>query len=303
MKLLIDGSNMWFRAAVVSQLDMPGGPMLIMANMVKRLVQKYGHKNLVLIWDQGRGGRNIIDPQYKAQREETPGVWEHLPAIQELILALGISVAQAEGFEADDIIGAYAVQSSEEILIVSYDKDFYQLVTDRIKVLRPARTVKGSLIPEVIVDPVYVQNDDDFLCRPNQIILLKSFKGDPSDNLPKLPIRFGGKFKEAFYQRLHQSTSVESFYQDLSNFTEEHQQTLLSFKDRALLTEKIVRIKTEIPYSTLSTKLDKDLLSGILQKYKINPDKSFKLDEWVAFSKESPIKVDPPKQMTQKNLF
>ena len=101
MKILIDASNAWYRAYVATMLDKPGGPVLIMTYMLRRLAKEYGKRNLILCWDAGKGGRKELDENYKAGRQPVDGVWDDIPYMKRMVDCLGLSSATCDGFEAE----------------------------------------------------------------------------------------------------------------------------------------------------------------------------------------------------------
>ena len=291
--LLIDSSNAWYRAWMATHLDKPGGPVMIMTYMLRRVCDRFGKQNVVICLDKGSGGRKEIDPDYKSQRTSTPGVWEDFPFMLRMIRCLGIQIAEKDGYEADDVIGSLAKVSKQPVYIQSYDKDFYQLVDDKIRVLRPEQTVKEKKIPEKIVDRDLVM--EEFGCSPEKVILCKSFLGDHSDNIPKLPIRFVKNFKEDFYKLLLKSKDVNDFYTNINLFDDKYKEDLLAFKDRALLNERLVTIQTNLDIKIKDTKLDADEFEKLCRELKIT---RLRVADWEAMPAEA-----PPPEPVQGSLF
>ena len=127
--VLVDGSNLWYRAYTATMLDPPGGPVMICSSMLRKICEERGKHNIIMCWDAGDGGRKALDDQYKAKRKPVAGVWDDLKWMKKMVKCLGITTAETQGFEADDTIGSLATQSDRDILISSWDKDFYQLVS------------------------------------------------------------------------------------------------------------------------------------------------------------------------------
>lgn len=290
-KLLIDGSNMWFRAFYSTMLDPPGGPVMIMTYMLRRFCDRYGKDNVIVCWDGGHGGRKALDPNYKAQREAKPEIWAALPFMQRMIQAIGVQSARMEGYEADDVAGSLAQQGPAVIL--SYDKDFYQLVSDSISVLRPERTVAGKRYEEQMVDRDIVL--EDYGCPPEKVVLVKSFRGDASDNIPKAPVRFTKKFKGQFYDAIMASENVEHFYSNLEVFDPKYQLDLLQFKKRALLNEALVKIKTDLDVEIAKPSLNYSDFRELCQEIEIT---KLKFADWEIMPDEA-----PPPPPTQGTLF
>jgi DNA polymerase-1 len=295
-KVLVDGANAWYRAYCQAEklgLDAPGAPVVIMSYMIKKPCIKYGKNNVIICWDAGDSGRKLLDDAYKGKRKKTLGVWEDAVYMYKMIDCLGVANASKTGYEADDVIGSLAEQSDDPILILSYDKDFYQLVNDRIKVLRPARTIKGREFPEKIIE----KNDvvEEFGCPTDKVILFKSFRGDASDNIPKLPIRFTKNFQRVFYKVLNMSSSLEGFYSKIELFDKKYHDELNSFRKRAALNYELVKIKTDLDVDVEQEKLDAGAFDNLCLELSI---KRLKIIDWET------IPFDPaPPPPTQGCLF
>lgn len=276
--VLIDGSNFWYRAYLASLatgLDQPGGGLLIFNNMLKKVVKQFGKTNIVICWDSGDGGRKEIAPTYKAQRVVTSDVWIHLKLAIELVDYLGIKIAFLEGYEADDVIGSLAAKSIGNVRILSYDKDFYQLVSDTVKVFRPARKIHGVQKPDEIIGVTEVYNE--FGVFPEKVPLLKAFLGDTSDNIPKLPIRLTANFKKVLINCINRVLTVEGVYDNLELFDDKFKPALVSFKEQATLSFKILKIQTGLTPKVIESEFDESLLEQFALKVNI---KNLKIEEW-----------------------
>jgi DNA polymerase-1 len=289
MKIFIDGSNMWYRAYTATELYRPGGPVSVMTYMLRRQCRERGIDNVVVCWDAGDGGRKAIDPDYKANRKPVEGVWEDIVYMKTMVDILGIPNTHKKGYEADDVAGSLAVQSVDDCMILSYDKDFYQLVNNRISVLRPERTLHGKKIPRKIVDRDEVI--EEFGTYPDKVTLFKAFKGDSSDNIPKLPIRFMPKFKKSLFEVISLSSSLDDFYSQLSHFDEKYHEVLLDFRKRAELNLKLITINTKLDIKVERPKLDSRKFETLCEELEI---KRHKIDDWISMPKEPP--PPPPSQ-------
>lgn len=274
--VLVDGSNLWYRAFSVNPgLDVPGGPILIFSSMLRKIAREFGKRNIVVCWDAGHGGRAEIDPNYKSNREHIKGVWDYLVYAANLVELLGLKIAFLEGFEADDVIGSLALKSSMPVKILSYDKDFYQLVTGTITVFRPARKIHGVQKPDEIIDTASVIKE--FGCLPDKLPLLKSFLGDASDNIPKLPLRLTAAFKKQLLMVINKFSNIEEIYLNLDTFDTKYLTILESFKERAMLSFKMLKIKTDLEPKVIESNFDEAGLQTLCDDLKI---KSLKLEEW-----------------------
>ena len=176
-----------------------------------------------------------------------------------------------------------AKQSDIPVKIVSYDKDFYQLVDDKIEVLRPERTVKGKKIPQQNISRNEVI--EEFGCPPDKVFLCKSFKGDSSDNIPKISIRFTKNFLEQFYKVIIKATDVQHFYENINDLDNKYHQELLSFRDRAILNEKIVKIKTDLKVAVTNPPLSAVSFEALCKEIEVN---KLKISDWQEIPEGTP---------------
>lgn len=182
--LLIDGSSFIFRAFyAVKNLSAPNGmptnAIYGIVNMLKQMQKKYTTRNWVCVFDaKGKTFRDEIYPEYKANRRETPDELKvQFPYIHELIADLGIPVIIQEGVEADDVIATIAKKYAAldyQILIATGDKDFAQIVDDKIILV-------NTMTNEILDHHGVI---DKFGVRPDQIIDYLSLIGDTVDNVP-----------------------------------------------------------------------------------------------------------------------
>lgn len=136
---------------------------------------------------KGGNFRMKLDPNYKAQREKTPeDISISIPIIKDIIKAFNIPIYEVANYEADDIIGTLAAQAATykelETYMMTLDKDYGQLVDDRVYMLRPQHIGNGfdKLGPKEICEKHGIDN-------PLQVIDLLGLMGDSSDNVPGCP--------------------------------------------------------------------------------------------------------------------
>ena len=182
--LLIDGSSFIFRAFyAVRNLSAPSGiptnATYGVINMLKQMEKKYATDHWVCVFDaKGKTFRDDIYPEYKATRRETPPeLVVQIPYIHDIIDKLGIPVIVEDGVEADDVIATIAKKYAREgydILIATGDKDFAQVVDDKITLVN---TMTGEILDVAGVEA-------KFGVRPDQIIDYLSLIGDTVDNVP-----------------------------------------------------------------------------------------------------------------------
>ena len=147
------------------------------------LLKKTNPTHIAVAFDpHGPTFRHEAYPQYKAQREETPeDIRRAVPVIQQLLDAMNITRLECPGFEADDVIGTIATQAEQqgfEVLMATPDKDYGQLVTERVNMYRPKHTGGFEQLGPKEVCEKYG------LSHQKQVIDLLALMGDASDNIP-----------------------------------------------------------------------------------------------------------------------
>ena len=191
--LLIDGFNLMYRCYFATPLltRADGFPTNALHGWVKsiwRLMDQEKPTHTVVFFDLGGAqDRLAIHPDYKAQRSEMPAeLVLQIPYIKSLTRALGLAAIEQNGVESDDLLASCAVQcaaSGDEVLIVSSDKDFAQIVSDSIKVLLPPPSAQPRLGWRLLN---IAGVEEKFGVQPNQIADYLALMGDASDNIPGL---------------------------------------------------------------------------------------------------------------------
>ncbi|MCP4807139.1 MAG: DNA polymerase I [Proteobacteria bacterium] len=183
---LIDGSNHAFRVFHAMPRNMfaagfPTGALLGFANMLRKLEREYAPDWIVCCFDNGPSFRQDLYPEYKGHRPNMPDeLREQWPHFKELVEAWGHTFLNPTGVEADDVIGTLAAQlASDEIdvTMVTGDKDFYQLVTDKTLIL--------DVMKDKVIDIEGVK--EKFGVGPERVIDIQGLAGDSSDNVPGVP--------------------------------------------------------------------------------------------------------------------
>ncbi len=188
---LIDGSGFIFRAyhaipPLTSSKGVPTNAVLGFANMLLKALREHAPTHVAMVLDVSRRSfRTELDPAYKAQRPEPPDdLVPQFPLVREVTRALSVPILEQEGFEADDIIATLATHARShgwEVVIVTGDKDFGQLVDDRVRLYDPmveARGLGGWSGPAEVERKMGVP--------PSQLIEYQALLGDKVDNVPGL---------------------------------------------------------------------------------------------------------------------
>jgi DNA polymerase-1 len=185
--VLVDGSSYLFRAyhalpPLMNSKNQPTGAIFGVANMLKKLLVEYPTHHVAVVFDtKSKNFRHELYPDYKANRPEMPEeLASQILPLHELIRAMGLPLIAIEGIEADDVIGSFAKQAIEDnrqVIISTGDKDFAQLVCDKITLIN---TMSSSRLDEAGVE-------EKFGVKPNQIIDYLALVGDSVDNVPGVP--------------------------------------------------------------------------------------------------------------------
>ncbi len=176
--------------------------------------------------------------EYKSTRDEAPDeMIEQIPIVADVVDALGIARVELPGYEADDVIGTLAERAKErgdEVIIVSSDKDFYQLVDDRVTLFDPWKKVE--------YDAAGVE--DVFGVRPERVVDVLGLMGDASDNVPGVP-GIGKKTATALVTRFGSIDEVLGSVDEISGA--KRKQNLVEFADLARKSRELVTIRRDAP--------------------------------------------------------
>lgn len=186
--------------------------------------------------------RTAIYPEYKSTREKAPDeMLAQLDDIRRVVEGYGIPIVESEVHEADDVIGTLAVQGRDagmEVFIVTGDKDFMQLVDDKLKLWN----LRGSTIKPEILGSKEVEAK--FGVRPDQMIDFLALMGDSSDNIPGVP-RVGQKTARGLLEQFGTLDAVLKRAEEVKQPS--IKKALLENRELALLSRRLVTIFTEVP--------------------------------------------------------
>jgi DNA polymerase-1 len=188
---LIDGNSLAYRAffalpeSIATADGRPTNAIYGFASMMAKILIDHSPKAVIVAWDKGWSGRENVYAEYKSQRKSRPDLLkEQWPALAPLAEAFGFRNVDVQGYEADDVIATLARQASEAgvpVMIVSGDRDVYQLVKDGIRVMTTSRGVTDTKIydREGVIERYGVP--------PELVTDFIGLKGDTSDNIPGVP--------------------------------------------------------------------------------------------------------------------
>lgn len=246
---VIDGNSLMHRAfhAVPPTMNTPDGrptnAIFGFLNMFLKMIDAFNPDGVVVAFDKGKPRvRMEMLPQYKAQRPPMdPDLHAQFPMIKELLAALNVPILQSEGWEGDDILGTMARLGEEagcDMLLVTGDRDMYQLVTEHVNVV----STRKGLSDVAIMTPESV---DDLYhgITPALVPDFYGLKGDTSDNIPGVP-GIGPKKASAL---IAQYGSLDEVIAHADEVKGKMGENLRAHIDDALLSRKVATIRTDAP--------------------------------------------------------
>ena len=246
---VIDGNSLMHRAfhAVPPTMNAPDGrptnAIFGFLNMFLKMIDAFNPDGVVVAFDKGKPRvRMEMLPQYKAQRPPMdPDLHAQFPMIKELLAALNVPILQSEGWEGDDILGTMARLGEEagcDMLLVTGDRDMYQLVTEHVNVV----STRKGLSDVAIMTPESV---DDLYhgITPALVPDFYGLKGDASDNIPGVP-GIGPKKASAL---IAQYGSLDEVIAHADEVKGKMGENLRAHIDDALLSRKVATIRTDAP--------------------------------------------------------
>ncbi len=240
---------------------LPTAATYVFVNMIKKLRQDFAPRYFAAVFDvsgevfrderarsigtmrkwngKTQSFEEVSYEGYKANREAMPeDLRRQIPYIRRALDALRIPILQAEGFEADDVIGTLAREAAEqnhEVFIVSGDKDMMQLVTPHIKILNPQKD-------NLILDPAKVE--ETLGVPPEKVVDVMALRGDSVDNIPGAP----GIGDKGSVELIQQFGSVEAVLDSAAEVKRKsYRESLEQNRDMVLLSKELVTIDSRVP--------------------------------------------------------
>lgn len=246
---VIDGKSVFYRGyyampGLSTKDGTPTGGVFGFASLAIELIKKLEPDYVAVAWDKPKTNirkRREIYPEYKAGRKPAPpDFYEQIPILHELLEAFGWPLYELDDYEADDILGTFALQAHEkgiETCLLTSDLDALQLIAPDTKVY----ALKNGLsnIEEFDVD--YFENK--YGIDVEQFLDLKSLKGDSSDNLPGVP----GIGEKTGIQLLQDYKTLDGIYEHLDDIKPSVANKLTAGKDLAYMSKEVGRIWTDAP--------------------------------------------------------
>ncbi|MED5586020.1 MAG: DNA polymerase I [Verrucomicrobiota bacterium] len=242
------------------------------ANTLVDLLASQEPTHLAVVFDTpAPTERHTIFPDYKANRDAMPeDLALAIPEVKRLIRAFNIPVIEKDGYEADDIIGTLAGRAAAEggceVFMVTPDKDFAQLVDEKVTIYKPGR---GGGEPELIgLEEVKEHWQVD---SPSQVVDILGLWGDASDNIPGVP-GIGEKTAKKLVGRFG---GIKELLENTDQLKGKQKENVENFSEQALLSRRLATIVVDAPveldWSSLKVgERDHDALAGLLVEFEFN---------------------------------
>jgi DNA polymerase I len=244
---LIDGNSLAYRAffalpeSIGTSDGRPTNAIYGLASMLVKIIAEHRPAGVVVAWDAGMSGREVTYDLYKAQRPPRPDLLsEQWPHLMPMVEAFGYANVKVEGYEADDVIGSLARRAQEQgipVMVVSGDRDVYQLVGDGVRVMSTSRGITETKVydREAVIERYGVP--------PELIPDLIGLKGDTSDNIPGVP-GIGEKTAAQLLQRFGSLEGVLEGVEEVSGA--KRKQNLVEHAEDARVSKQLATVQCDI---------------------------------------------------------
>lgn len=265
---LIDGSAYIYRAyhairGLSNSKGLPTNAVFGFTKMLLKLIEDRNPEYIGMFFDvKGPTFRHEIFDAYKANRPPLPeDLSIQIPYIKDITKGFNIPVVEMSGYEADDLIGTLARKAEEtgfSVIMVTGDKDFMQLVTDKSIIWDPMKekTIDGNVIRNT------------YGLEPDQMVDVMGLSGDSADNIPGVP----GIGPKTAVSLIKTFGSMERVYEQVDTIKKKKQhENLVRYKEQALLSKELVKINDKAPVSFTPEDFkysapDSAVLSGLFKK-------------------------------------
>jgi DNA polymerase-1 len=251
---LIDGNSLAYRAffalpeSIATSTGVPTNAIFGFASMLVKILTDYGPKSTVVVWDAGSSGRKEVYSEYKAQRSSRPDLLkEQWPHLEPLVDAFGYRNIKVDGYEADDVIASLAEVAKTqdppiEVMVVTGDRDAYQLVDEQVRIMTTSRGITDT--------KVYDRQGviDRYGIPPELVPDFIGLKGDTSDNIPGVP-GIGDKTAADLLQRFGTLENVLDSVDEISGA--KRKENLTNHANDARVSKHLATAKRDIPLDGL----------------------------------------------------
>ena len=272
---LIDGNSLAYRAffalpeSISTSTGQPTNAIFGFASMLVKILTDYDPKATVVVWDAGSSGRKEVYPEYKAQRRGRPDLLkEQWPHFEPLVDAFGYRNVSLAGYEADDVIASIAERAKAAgvpVMVVTGDRDAYQLVDDGVRIMTTSRGItdtriydRAGVVERYGIGPELVP---DFI----------GLKGDTSDNIPGVP-GIGDKTAAALLQAHGSLEGVLGNVEQISGA--KRKQNLIEFAEDARVSKRLATMHRDLevpidPAGELAREPDRSRLREVFREFEL----------------------------------
>src|SRR5665811_188102 len=244
---LIDGNSLAYRAffalpeSIGTSDGRPTNAIYGLASMLVKIIDEHHPEGVIVAWDAGMSGREVTYDLYKAGRKPRPDLLrEQWPNLMPLVEAFGYTNVKVEGYEADDVIASLTRRAREqgiEVMVVTGDRDAYQLVAPGVRVMSTSRGITETKV----YDEQAVQ--ERYGVPPELITDLMGLRGDTSDNIPGVP-GIGEKTATQLLQKFGSLERVLASVEEISGA--KRKQNLVDHADDARMSKQLATLQYEI---------------------------------------------------------
>ncbi|PLX04844.1 MAG: DNA polymerase I [Marinilabiliales bacterium] len=268
-------------------------------NTLDEVLREYSPSHIAVAFDPPSPTfRHKEYKEYKANREAMPeDIKKSIPYIKDIIKAYNIPIVQVDGYEADDVIGTLAKKAEQEyfeVVMMTPDKDYCQLVSENIKLLKPRRSGKDAELWGI------KEVQEKFMVdTPEQVIDVLGLMGDSSDNIPGAM----GIGEKTAKKLISQYKSIQNLYENLDDLKGKQKEKIETQKEQVELSRYLVTIALDVPVELNEKELvirqpDLDALKSIFSELEFNTMLQ-KLSVYEKVTQTRPSNVD----VTQGSLF
>ena len=270
--IIIDGNNLMFKSfyALPQLANFEGvvsNAVFGFTNMMIKIIKEVEPKYIAVTFDVAKKNfRHEKFPEYKGTRKPTPiELVNQFPIVKDLLKKMNICVVEQEGLEADDLMGCLSRSFKTKNIIVSGDRDAFQLINKNTSILFPKKGVSDT----ILIDEDNIQ--EHFGVRSDQVVDLKSLMGDSSDNIPGVK----GVGEKTALDLIQKYETLDNVYANIDEITGKLKEKLILNKDQAYLSQYLATIVTDkkLDYELEDFQYDK-LFSkevyDVFKKYQFN---------------------------------
>jgi DNA polymerase-1 len=244
---ILDGHSLAYRAFFALPEDLattsgqPTNSVYGFTSMLLKLMDDHHPDALAVAWDTPvpTFRKEAYEP-YKAQRTKAPDTFRsQLPLIREVVDSLGIGQVEVDGFEADDVIATVAARAEQDgwnVLVVTGDRDSFQLIDDQVTVVYTRRGISDI----VLADAEWVQAR--YGVAPATYVDYAALRGDTSDNLPGVP----GVGEKTAAKLIGQYGNVEGVFTHLDDLTPKLRENLEASREQVFLNRRLMELQRDV---------------------------------------------------------